>query len=775
MSVPMRLSRSASLTSRPTPWEATWEELAAALCAPPYETADKSGAPLWSPAELDDAARPVRVWCASFDLDDVPEVLPGQIAGRLAAMGRAAVLHATYGAAALQGTGRTKARVVVPLAAPVPASEWGPVWAAIREDVAPESDPACKDAGRRYFAPSCPPGRPGWAFPLTGTAWPVPGPGGGATGPGRAAPATRRVTPAELSLVATRWKRSRALGHLGLALKHVVDGVPYAEAGERDTVTWDLCEALSREIPDGSPESIAAAFGPALSLMGQGAPTCASVRDKITRARRFAAGPQPHADPQPQPGAVDGPEPRILVSPLGSVFWARGDAGWVGPATGDAVDLTIARALAGPDARGEVALHTQGPDGPRAKGRARLLREYGHRADAYAVVLGARDHEYVGGEFREAAARPRVTLDTPLDPEDLQVCREYLWSLTRDRKAYEDLHTWLAMAPDLQDTLAALVFVGPPGTGKTLFAYAMARLWSDVGPCKAREFFGPWNDGVLRCPLVFADEEIPRYGARDVSAEIRDTLASYSTTIRRRFVPTLEAKGCIRMILAANSDAILGFSGATSEHDIQAVADRFYLVRTCAEAWGDFEKRWPRPADRLVGEDLLARYALSLGKPAAGTRQGRFWIRCPADTLESITTRSGAVPDLMVWIVEWLRNPQKLRAGMTGPPLSRVETLPRRVFISLNEVMASWGRYFPQEDPPHRSRMAAACRATGEQHRVRDGRVWAIKPNVIDAWIRDSGWTAPPVADLIEAMAEEQAKNNLTGSAKVLPLRAQGR
>jgi len=45
-------------------------------------------------------------------------------------------------------------RVVIPLAAPVPAEQWIDVWRRARAALCPEADPSCKDQSRQYYLPS---------------------------------------------------------------------------------------------------------------------------------------------------------------------------------------------------------------------------------------------------------------------------------------------------------------------------------------------------------------------------------------------------------------------------------------------------------------------------------------------------------------------------------------------------------------------------------------------------------------------------------------------
>ena len=544
----------------------------------------------------------------------------------------------------------------------------------------------------------------------------------------------------ELRLLVRAWGRKQDTVRHSVALRDLIEGVPYAEPGEREAVTWDLARRLALAIPDASPEAIARWFAPSLSLMGPDAPTLDSVTDKIQRARRNAYTPAP-TDAAP-PDA-----PRVLVTPQGSLYFVQSSQGWDGPYGGDAIDLSIARALEGAPG---VELERATPVGPQRKTRAQILTDYGERVSAYGIELGARAHAY-DPEARtliEAAARPRDL--APLTDQDREIAASFLDAIANgDAKIRADLDTWLARLPYLDDTLAALAFLGPPGCGKGLFASACARLWSEDGPTDADDAFGNWNDGILRCPLIFADEKLPTtWQGRDLSAEIRKVLGARTTPIRRRFMPIVAARGCVRMFLAANNDSILSFSHASTEDDIQAISERFYVVRLDRASCQGFLRTFPGAHARLVQGDALARYALALPQPTADARVGRFWIRGPAHDAETIAIRSGAAYALLSWVVSWLQDPRPLTSLVPGAQ-SHVDAQ-GHVLVSIGEIGQSWGRYFPGEIPPERSRLAAACRALGVQQRNARGRLWSIRHGPIDTWIRDAGWSAPPVAELVE-------------------------
>lgn len=111
---------------------------------------DKLGGACWSPTHFDGKrgnAHAREVSLAVFDLDDCPDVALAGLGDRLAAFTYA--LHSTWTPGCY--------RLILPLAKPISAKAWPEVWDAIAKDLMIPADPACRDAARLYFLPSCPP------------------------------------------------------------------------------------------------------------------------------------------------------------------------------------------------------------------------------------------------------------------------------------------------------------------------------------------------------------------------------------------------------------------------------------------------------------------------------------------------------------------------------------------------------------------------------------------------------------------------------------------
>jgi hypothetical protein len=117
------------------------------------ELRDKRQAPCWSPTRYAKGATArsnagvEAVSCLVFDCDRIEPDW-----ARLE--GYWYLAHTTY----QHAPGQPRWRLVLPLAAPVPARQWSQTWRRAHAVVCPEADPSCKDASRQYYVPSHPSG-----------------------------------------------------------------------------------------------------------------------------------------------------------------------------------------------------------------------------------------------------------------------------------------------------------------------------------------------------------------------------------------------------------------------------------------------------------------------------------------------------------------------------------------------------------------------------------------------------------------------------------------
>lgn len=190
-----------------------------------------------------------------------------------------------------------KWRAVFPLAREVPAEEWPALYRRLAAALGGgETDPACKDASRIYYWPSCPPGAPRFAehhpgAPLDPDDFPEPEPAPAPAPPRPKAPAAANAAPAETGTRATpETLLGRALGRAGagrnaaglwLACQLRDNGF---SAEEAEGVLREYADRVPPTAPSGDPDPYT--FAEALHSIDQA--YARAPRDAWSVSRRFS-------------------------------------------------------------------------------------------------------------------------------------------------------------------------------------------------------------------------------------------------------------------------------------------------------------------------------------------------------------------------------------------------------------------------------------------------------------------------------------------------------
>lgn len=314
------------------------------------------------------------------------------------------------------------------------------------------------------------------------------------------------------------------------------------------------------------------------------------------------------------------------------------------------------------------------------KSLGQILREYGTvvQGRAAASMVAQRSYYDPATEgFTEAICRRRDI--TPAFDERVDT---WLRKLGGPKHA-GSLLDWIATLIDLSRPTSILVLIAPAGAGKTMLAHGLARLWTDGGPVDLEKILGNFNSGITECPLVFADEGLPKAKGRAVTSELRRIFSGSSVTLSRKFMSDMVLRGALRGIVAANNHGVFDFGEELTEDDIEAIGVRFLHIDIprqrvagpdgttveTSEATEYLKSIGGRAAtDDWVTGDRIAAHALWLAANRTVTRGTRFLVEGQSRELVTrVAVSNGTASNVCEWMVRAIldeapwRNPHDWR------------------------------------------------------------------------------------------------------------------
>jgi len=682
----------------------------------------------------------VAMHALGLDLDDLDDPGLEAVAATLSPYEWA--MYTTHKHGSAVAAGKIKVRVILPLHAPYPRARHKIVWGALQNLVGGKNDPATKNPARVFYLPTTYDLSVAWAFRNEG-AWID----ADALVTQHGAPKDKRPIVESARELFRLLDQGRPGEHLKAATRAVTLGQPFAEKGERhaailDLTLWMAEKSEDAPFTDEAIEEVFASSCAAFALRDGDAPTAAEIStayrgalekrrewaeerrverveqaysaqlrggDKYTDAdldRIATAAEVPH-DPGASAQAL---AKRWIVHAGDQVYYVLApDGGYRGP-YGASLGRTAAVELL---ARSPVLLNEPGPRGTRRRGMQELAEDFGTAAAK--VVVDLTRHASIFDEKRrvlyEAACPVREDLAPSFDAEI------DAWLRVFAGPSYEKLCDWMACAPDLGKLLCALYLSGGPAAGKTIFAMGIAQLWADA-PAKFDDAMsGAFNEELLRCPLVLADEDFgqARWRKQDVTGQIRSMISTLERTVTRKYLPPAAMRGAIRLVIAANNDYLLSSKEALSGQDLEAIAQRFLYLRApeasadhMAGVPGETKERWKREG--------IARHALWLQKNRVVTRGRRFWVEGDVTQMHRLMTISSDwTSRACEWLVRFLMNPK--------PYAQRADGLVRvgkgKLFVNEQAIIDGWALYFGERTrvEPETAKIGAALRAIAKPER----------------------------------------------------------
>jgi hypothetical protein len=428
---------------------------------------------------------------------------------------------------------------------------------------------------------------------------------------------------------------------------------------------------------------------------------------------------------------------RQLIVVRHPAYYVLVDGDYKAPIKQQELDLSLPRDLA----RAPVEWTVDTEDGPRRKNTREMLLDYGVVTRNVIADLTISSGFYDPGTetFFEAVCQQRK-----VEPRFHSEIDQWLKLLGGPDA--EKLQDWIATFDRLDRQTCALYLSGKKGAGKTMLATGLARYWSEAGPTELGRILDGFNADLARCPLVFADEHLPRRPPGQVtSAVLRQLVASETRTLSRKFLPNCDLRGAIRLILCANNDRMLALGNEDlSEDDLDAIAGRFLHIHVSDAPAKYLANIGGRSAtDGWVSRDMILAHAFWLKENREVVPGDRFLVEGHATRMHrSLAMQPRASALALEWIARYLD-------GVT-PDVARADI----IRIGDGEILVNgpgmgdhWRTYIKSEFPPTTTMLGRALgnlakgtstkRENGAGNsaaRNRNRRFHRINPELVFQW-----------------------------------------
>ena len=748
----------------------------------------------WSPAVFNGVrgdSNVIGMGCIVLDLDHLKAEALNALLARVDALGWCAIMHSTHS----HDPDRDDHcyRLVLQPTRELTAAEVKPTRDWVQAQLGMRADEQTKNLERIYYLPTRPKNGPAYVFASTEgtliepvTSAVTAGPSGGFLSQ-LSGSVARGTEPAPLAssgtagsfpervdgdMKALRSSLARVQTDL---VRRMLAGTALAESGGRDTALQSLAGFLAFKLPTASVEAMVELARASVTAMDppETGDWLSSWREKVERAcerkaeadaatkernaiaasafRFESAKAAPDEDAPDNTGPFDAARVERWALQHGCSNAGEFQKQWIVRHHGGNwifcngryrsmvpdkdIDISVRRDLA----RAPVQLMTTNAAGEEVQRPMKsILFEYATAARSVIASLSLREsyYDHRAECFHEAVCPIREELKPREHPE----IHEWL-----KRFGGDTLLDWVACVTRLDKPAAALYIDGPPGTGKNVLADGLARLWHKGGASAFKDVIGSnFNDSLTRCPLIHADEGIPKTDT--IIEDLRRLIGSNVCSLNRKFMPVVSLEGCPRLIITANNKRVLLDTGAQlGPHDIDAVTQRIRQVsasQSAADYLASFrETKGHSYIESWIKDDHVARHALWLADNRKVDERGRFLVSGfdPAQA-EAMINGTGQVGAVMEFLARYLSDTgamktPKVRPG-AGQLLVSTEALADR---------SAWERYVPSRKIPSARLISDSLRAVSENEPVTvDGlEFFNIKPHMLINWSRSNQVGSP--------------------------------
>jgi hypothetical protein len=299
---------------------------------------------------------------------------------------------------------------------------------------------------------------------------------------------------------------------------------------------------------------------------------------------------------------------------------------------------------------------------------------------------------------------------------------------------------WIACVTRLDYQCCALYLSDEPGSGKSLLAHGLARLWGDKTPTPISTMLGDFNEAIITCPLLFADEHLePKFRGQSVTSYLRSLIGTTSRNLTRKYVTPTTLKGAVRVIIAANNQTVLHLGDEDlTRDDLSAISQRFLHI-ACSQAPRDYlESIGGRSVtNKWIVEGKIAAHALWLKDNRQIVEGKRFLVEGSISEMHRTLATQGKAGMACEWIVRHL---SESKADIKNEKL-KPKVYGGEFLVNVSCMLMYWDLYLDGIRKPMASKLTQAIgniskgfRQYGEdQYHIIDKELilnWAERNNV---------------------------------------------
>lgn len=568
-----------------------------------------------------------RVYVYCLDLDGISKEKFLAIVGVIQRNEIRCFAHSTWSHLwQLNEDGTYRVRFIIALSRPVLRDEWRIFWSNCRIFFLNEADKTTASPSKHYLVASVPPGDEAKKVRIFETFAGKPidvdammsryGTKLLAEAEVNFDVGTQRITGSMFQeFVSRRWRGEDA--KVAHALKAALAKNTYAETGARESTLFAIAGLLAKEYPRGNPDDLCEPLRYSVEFeQKKGGPKFSEFRDKVVRRQRdvLQRAAEKQVEATKELAKVAGKKDLIgeytpaslepyfkscgnkfgmkelkdrLVLIHKNNFYVFDGSGYKS-AVAMSLPATIRKYL---QFRAETHLDfsyfypVDGGKPPEPKSNDSFVKDHGD-------VINDVVYTYEGASWYDEK-KGILWLSGVDDPNKIvgefsKEVDQWLTKLT-DAPSKLKLEQWMAQFHNTAQALCGLVLTGPSGIGKSAFAMGMATMFGEVDgdnaknkPCTMANYLSSFNSEVIKNPLVFADEELPKINGKVPTDQLRTIISSETHDINRKGLPIATLKGFVRVIMALQTADKFDFGHGHTREDIDAIEKR-YLIIPCSE------------------------------------------------------------------------------------------------------------------------------------------------------------------------------------------------